>query len=96
MIAVSGGMFASLCFLDNLVRKLFRLMSFLGFFGSLEASWSSIKTFAMSAQHRRNRSLSGGRFVSFFLPVVRVVVVVIVAVAMLAVIPAIAKGVRER
>ena len=79
MIAVRGGMQLTLCFLANLERRELRLRSFLWRLGSLAAaSWSSIKAPAMSAQHRRNRSLSGGRFASFFRTVVVMVVVAIV------------------
>lgn len=91
MMAVRGGMLVSLCFLDSFVRRPFKLISFFGCLGSLEASWSSIRTFAMSAQHRRKRSFSGGRWASFFRLVgVMVTVVVTVVVAMLAAVPAIA------
>lgn len=78
MMAVSGGMLAILCFLENLERKLFRLISLLGFFGSLADSWSSMRAFAISAQHRKNRSFSGGRFASFLRTVTVAVTVVVV------------------
>ena len=68
IIAVRGGILWSLCFLANLVRKLLRFMSFAGRLESLDASWSSIRALAMSAQHRRKRSLSGGRLASFLRP----------------------------
>lgn len=68
-------MLASLCFLEILDRKAFKLMSLdvLPFF---VASWSSIKALATSAQHRRNRSLSGASSAPFFLVVVAVIVAV--------------------
>ncbi|KAK5632791.1 hypothetical protein RRF57_008505 [Xylaria bambusicola] len=87
-MAVSGGMLVSLCFLDSLVRRPLRLMSFLGFWESFEASWSSMSTFAMSAQHLKNRSFSGGRLASFFLLgllTVAVTVAVIVAMGVVAI-----------
>ena len=65
MMAVSGGKLLSLCFFDILVRKLFRFMSFFGFLGSCEASWSWTRALAISEQHRRYRSFSGGRFMFF-------------------------------
>ena len=81
MIAVKGGMQLTLCFLANFDLSALRLRSFLLRLGSLAvASWSSIRAPAISAQHRRNRSLSDGRFASFL----RAVVVVTVVVAMLA------------
>lgn len=81
-MAVSGGILVSLCFRASLERRPFRLISLRGFFGSLEDSWSSIRAWAISAQHRKKRSLSGGRLASFFLR--EVVVAVIVVVAMFA------------
>ena len=64
MIAVNGGILLSRCFLDILERRLFRLTSFLGFNGSCEASCSWIKKLAISEQHLKKRSFSGGRFAS--------------------------------
>lgn len=64
MIAVRGGMLLNLCFFDILDRRLFKLTSFLGFEGSCEASCSWIRKLAMSEQHRKCRSFSGGKFAS--------------------------------
>ncbi len=77
-MAVSGGTLLILCFFANLERMVLRLMSFRGRAGSLAASWSSIRALAMSAQHRRKRSFSGGRFDSFLRLVAVTVVVAIV------------------
>lgn len=78
-MAVRGGILASLCFLEILDRKAFKLISLdvLPFF---VASWSSIKALATSAQHRRNRSLSGASSAPFFFVVVVAVIVVVAMV----------------
>jgi uncharacterized membrane protein YbaN (DUF454 family) len=81
MMAVNGGMLRSLCFLASFPRRELRLTSF-GGFPSLAASWSSMRALAMSAQHRRKRSLSGMASTFFFVPADEAVVVVTVAVAM--------------
>lgn len=78
-MAVRGGMFMSLCFLASLFRSELRLMSRV-VRPAFEASWSSIRAFATSAQHRRKRSLSGAMS-GFFL--VGTAVTVMVAVAMM-------------
>lgn len=62
MIAVNGGMLLSLCFFDIRARRLFRLMSFLGFVGSCRASCSWTKALATSEQALKYRSFSGGKF----------------------------------
>lgn len=77
MMAVSGGRLLILCFRANLARKLLRLMSFRGWEGSLIASWSSMRAFATSAQHRKKRSFSDARLLSFFRTVAVIVVVAI-------------------
>lgn len=78
MMAVKGGIFFSLCFLDILPRNVLRLMSLDGR-PSFVASWSSMRAFATSAQHRRKRSLSGARFAPFFFGPAAAVVTVVVA-----------------
>lgn len=77
MMAVRGGMLASLCFFASFARRELRLISLPGR-PFLVASWSSIKALARSAQHRRKRSLSGASSTVFFCDVA---VAVIVAVA---------------
>ena len=80
MMAVSGGMLASLCFLESFARKELRLIS-LDWCPSLTDSKSSISALATSAQHRKNRSLSGARSVPFFFDeAVAVTVAVTVAI----------------
>lgn len=62
MIAVNGGILLSLCFFENLERKLFKLTSFFGFEASCDASCSCTRKLAISEHARMNRSFSGGRF----------------------------------
>lgn len=66
MIAVRGGVLASLYFLDTFERKPFRLTSFFGFDGSCDASYSWIKALAISEHARMKRSFSGGMLRSSF------------------------------
>lgn len=80
MIAVKGGILLSLCFLDILALKLFKLISFFGFFGSCSASCSWTNALAMSEHALKYRSFSGGRFSFGFFCCLALIVKVSVAI----------------
>jgi hypothetical protein len=84
MMAVRGGILLRRCFFENLLRRLLRFKSFLGFVESWEASNSCTRKLEMSEQHLKNRSGSGARlelvgFVCLSASVIVVVAIIIVS-----------------